>query len=73
MTTFDIHLNYEGTFLHSATIRNDQPEISLHFFEEDKLVGTLIIEFQSIDAVKKFIFDLECAFVDERFIVEGEQ
>ena len=73
MTTFDITLNYDDVWLHSAMTRAEQSEISLHFNKSNEPVGTLTIRFPSVDAVKEFIFNLECAFVDDRFIVEGEQ
>ena len=73
MTVFDVRVNYEGVWMHTAMLEKGEAEVTLHFAKGTEPVGDLTIRFPSVAAVKEFIFNLECAFVDDRFIVEGEQ
>ena len=68
MTAFEIILDCENVLFHSAMIKDGCPTVSFHFSEN----GTMRLRFPSVAAVKEFIFNLECAFVDDRFVVEPE-
>ena len=73
MTVFEILVNYEDVWMHSATLQDGRVEVALHFSKGAKHVGDLIVRFPSVDAVRGFIANLELAFVDKKFTVEGEQ
>ena len=73
MTAFKITLDHDGAQTRSATWQDGRAEVSLHFSRDGEAVGDLTLRFPSVDAVREWIFNLECEFVDNRFIVEGEQ
>ena len=72
MTVFKIEVNYESAWMHSATLEDGSAAVSIYFTKNTEPVGDLTIRFPSVSAVKEFIFQLECAFVDDRFVVEPE-
>lgn len=59
---FDIYVDYDDVWLHSAATTKKSPEFTLHFRKENKGTGDLTIRFPSIEAVDEFIDNLKMAF-----------
>jgi len=59
---FDIYVDYDDVWLHSAATMKKKPEFTLHFHNENKATGDLTIRFPSIESIDEFIENLQMAF-----------